>query len=66
MKNLESLVLAGAVSMKGSISSNVGKLSNLKKLYLSGNDLQGTIPSEIGMLTGLEDLALAQNVSFLK
>jgi Leucine-rich repeat (LRR) protein len=52
--------------MNGSISSNIAKLSNLKKLYLSGNNLQGTIPIEIGSLTGLEDLALAQNVSFLE
>ena len=38
----------------------IGRLTGLKKLYLSGNHLT-SLPVEIGMLTGLEYLQLDNN-----
>ena len=48
----------------GTISSNIGKLTNLQSILLHGNDLTGTIPAEIGLLTQLEDLFLTDNKMF--
>ena len=47
--------------LTGSIPSEIGNLTNLKKLYLSYNDLTGSIPPEIGNLTNLTSLHLESN-----
>ena len=47
--------------MTGEIPSELGSLSNLKRLELSGNDLSGEIPSELGSLSNLEVLGLDFN-----
>ena len=47
--------------MKGTIPSELGKLTNLKVLNLSDNELSGTIPPELGKLTNLEELYLWDN-----
>ena len=39
--------------LTGSIPSEMGRLTNLTRLELSGNYLRGTIPTEIGLLTKL-------------
>ena len=46
--------------MTGSISSELGLLSNLQILYLDSNSLSGTIPSSLGLLS-LSGLSLDSN-----
>ena len=41
--------------------SELGSLSNLERLLLSGNRLSGSIPSELGNLSNLEWLSLRRN-----
>ncbi|KAK1289469.1 hypothetical protein QJS10_CPB18g01927 [Acorus calamus] len=48
-------------SLNGSISSEIGRLSNLTLLFLFINQLSGTIPKEIGNLTNLVQLDLSTN-----
>jgi hypothetical protein len=45
----------------GSIPTEIGSLTNLRKVSLSKNSLTGTIPTELGYLSGLEDINLGQN-----
>ncbi len=47
--------------LSGSLPSELGQLTNLKKLWLSYNDLSGQIPVELGQLTNLEHLELSDN-----
>lgn len=42
----------------GSLSSNIGKLTNLEQLSLFNNELTGTIPSELGLLLSVEHILL--------
>lgn len=48
-------------NLKGTIPTELFKLSKLKILYLARNKLYGTIPTEIGLLTELEYLGLHHN-----
>jgi Leucine-rich repeat (LRR) protein len=59
-KTLSELHLAGN-QFKGTIPTEIFKLSNLKQLFLSYNLFVGSIPSEIGMLTKIQDLDLHGN-----
>ena len=45
----------------GSIPAELGSLSNLKSLRMSGNNLGGSIPNELGNLTALTNLELHDN-----
>ena len=45
----------------GSIPAELGSLSNLKSLRMSGNNLGGSIPNELGNLTALINLELHDN-----
>ena len=45
----------------GSIPAELGRLSNLKSLRMSGNNLGGSIPNELGNLTALINLELHDN-----
>ena len=45
----------------GSLSSGIGRLSNLKDLTCANNDLEGEIPEVIGNLSNLRTLALSNN-----
>ncbi|MDR2887405.1 MAG: hypothetical protein LBV26_05305 [Bacteroidales bacterium] len=48
--------------LTGNIPPEIGKLSNLRFLWLSGNQLSGNIPSEIGNLSKLQSLILDGNM----
>ncbi len=47
--------------LQGSISAEIGKLTQLEKLNLSYNSLSGSIPAAIGKLTKLRELELGDN-----
>ena len=47
--------------MSGSIPSELGRLSELRALYLHGNTLSGSIPPQLGNLSKLVALGLADN-----
>ena len=42
------------LQLTGEIPKEIGKLTNLKWLYLNNNQLTGEIPKEIGKLTNLQ------------
>ena len=47
--------------LSGGLPSELGRLSHLTLLHLSGNELTGAIPVELGGLRGLQLLVLADN-----
>jgi len=47
--------------VEASIPSEIGNLSSLKTLYMSGNSLRGALPAELFSLVSLEDLNLSRN-----
>ena len=51
----------GENQLSGTISTEIGKLTNLTELYLNGNELSGAIPAEIGQITILNSLDLSDN-----
>ena len=51
----------GSSNLTGTIPAELGKLSNLTELHLSGNRLTGSIPSKLGDLSKLTTLNLAYN-----
>ena len=51
----------GASNLTGTIPAELGKLSNLTELWLSGNRLTGSIPSKLGDLSKLRTLSLSYN-----
>ena len=51
----------GNSGLSGPLPPTIGYLTNLKYLYLYGNDLSGSIPSEIGNLENLTHLYLYEN-----
>ncbi|ORY48685.1 RNI-like protein [Rhizoclosmatium globosum] len=55
------LTLKISMSISGSISTQLGALSNLNSLDLSGNNLEGQIPTELGNLSRLTKLDLSSN-----
>ncbi|HFU77444.1 MAG TPA: hypothetical protein ENK68_02965, partial [Epsilonproteobacteria bacterium] len=48
--------------LSGTLPSQLGNLTNLAALFLSGNQLMGNIPSSFGNLINLEDLDLHFNL----
>jgi len=48
-------------NLRGTISPELGKLTNLVELQLSRNQLTGSIPPEIGNLSNLQGLRLSRN-----
>jgi len=50
-----------SLGLIGEIPTEIGKLSNLHRLWLSNNQLTGEIPAEIGKLTNLQWLYLNNN-----
>ena len=48
-------------NLSGTIPSELGNLTALTSLHLSGNNLNGTIPTELGNLTALTSLSLFWN-----
>lgn len=47
--------------LEGTLPSELGKLWNLRVLYLGRNHLHGTIPTELGSIEKLASLSLQQN-----
>ena len=47
--------------LEGVLPKEIGKLTNLQRLYLDSNKLEGEIPKEIGKLTNLQSLSLFSN-----
>ena len=47
--------------LTGTIPSEMGSLSNLRLLWLGGNQLTGEIPKELGSLANLRQLGLGRN-----
>eukprot|EP00559_Dactyliosolen_fragilissimus_P007427 CAMPEP_0184869536 /NCGR_PEP_ID=MMETSP0580-20130426/34486_1 /TAXON_ID=1118495 /ORGANISM="Dactyliosolen fragilissimus" /LENGTH=1316 /DNA_ID=CAMNT_0027371083 /DNA_START=70 /DNA_END=4020 /DNA_ORIENTATION=+ len=45
----------------GSLSTEIGNLSNLVNFFCHGNDLTGELPTEIGQMQNLEILVLSEN-----
>lgn len=60
MISLEALFLSYN-SITGTISRNIGKLSNLREFYVFGNHLTGKLPSEVGRMTSLVEFVAATN-----
>ncbi|THG05590.1 hypothetical protein TEA_011699 [Camellia sinensis var. sinensis] len=48
-------------SLSGTIPTEIGQLTNLRFLYVFGNQIGGSIPQEIGLLNSLNELALSNN-----
>ena len=55
------LRLEGGYRLNGTIPSELGNLTNLTSLKVTGNRLTGAIPSELGNLTNLQRLDLRYN-----
>ena len=49
------------LKLRGSISAELGRLTNLSALVLDSNELTGPIPPELGSLTNLEILTVHNN-----
>ena len=54
-------ILLVRMGLNGRIPTELGSLSNLERLWLSGNQLTGEIPPELGGLSNLTGLILADN-----
>ena len=55
------LALTRDYELTGSISAELGQLTQLMELYLGGNQLTGSIPAELGQLSQLQRLSLIRN-----
>ena len=55
------LALTRDYELTGSISAELGQLTQLMELYLGGNQLTGSIPAELGQLDQLQRLSLIRN-----
>ena len=54
-------VILGSNNLLGTFPTEIGNLTNLRRLWLMGNQLSGSIPPEIGNLTNLAGLDLSGN-----
>ncbi len=54
-------ILLANNQLAGSIPSEIGNLSGLRRLWLNLNQLSGALPSELGDLTKLEEMFLLMN-----
>lgn len=66
LQNLKEIVIVGMDFLKngdihGSLPREIGKLTQLETLSMSGNKLSGSLPNEIGSLTSLTYLSLSDN-----
>ncbi|XP_042043105.1 LRR receptor-like serine/threonine-protein kinase GSO1 [Salvia splendens] len=58
LSSLESLILSDLKNLTGPIPSELGKLTNLREMYLDLNSIEGSIPSTIESMSQLEALKL--------
>lgn len=63
MTSLASLSLSNA-TLRGTIPAEIGNLSDLRRLWLFGNDLTGEIPDALNKLDSLEVVELHGNRLF--
>ena len=56
------MALVDRNNLTGEIPRELGRLTNLERLYLSRNNLTGEIPRELGRLTNLASLYLLGNM----
>ncbi len=61
LENLEKLNLNENLFMGQTFPSEIGRLTNLKELLISGSQLEGTIPPELGNLSNLKNLEFYSN-----
>ncbi|KAM1917629.1 hypothetical protein ACFX13_037206 [Malus domestica] len=61
LSSLETLALVSNPALSGEIPPELSKITNLRVLSLSQNNLLGNIPREIGVLVRLEQLDLSYN-----
>ena len=58
---MRSSLQLGYNRLRGTIPTEIGRLTRLSELTLSNNDLGGTLPKELGMLPNLQSLNLTAN-----
>lgn len=58
MTTLESINFFNDTKLRGTMSSNIGKLTNLRMLSMVMTEVSGTLPSQLGLLSSLEILYL--------
>jgi len=58
---LELLALSGNGGLNGTLPSSLYELSNLRMLYLDGNDFSGSISQEVGQLILLQQFTISDN-----
>ena len=58
--NVEKLTLVN-YNLVGTLSSSIGKLTYLNRLFLGNNHIHGTIPKELALLSNMTKLGLSNN-----
>lgn len=61
LTNLKVIELSYNYGFNGELSGDIGKLSNLEKLWISGNHFKGKLPRELGTLQKLTFLSFIMN-----
>lgn len=56
--HLQRLHLFGNPDLKGTLPTQLGRMSSLTEMYLNGTHVSGTIPTEFGRLGALEELSV--------
>ena len=60
---LKELDLYAVKYLSGTVPTEIGRLTNLEKLYLAGTKLTGSLPIQMKNLTNLEELSLPESIN---